>query len=114
VSYSGGGGSVARHAIAADGSFSPMFAGANASSVNSGGGGGGSGYYGGAQGTWNNIAKPNNLHGAGGGGSSFVSPQITSSCVRGGLCQYGTQNASSKQPKDPTPSNYIVFGWPSA
>jgi hypothetical protein len=37
----------------------------------SGGGGGGGGYYGGGAGAWNLLPKPNNLHGAGGGGSSY-------------------------------------------
>jgi hypothetical protein len=36
-----------------------------------GGGGGGGGFYGGGAGAWNLLPKPNNLHGAGGGGSSF-------------------------------------------
>ena len=39
--------------------------------VGSGGGGGGGGYFGGGAGAYNDIAKPNNLHGAGGGGSSW-------------------------------------------
>jgi len=37
----------------------------------SGGGGGGGGFYGGGSGAWNQVFKPNNLHGAGGGGSSM-------------------------------------------
>ena len=37
----------------------------------SGGGGGGGGYFGGGAGAWNQVFKPNNLHGAGGGGSSW-------------------------------------------
>lgn len=45
--------------------------GANVSTdVSSGGGGGGGGLYGGGAGGYNGIAKPNNVHGAGGGGSS--------------------------------------------
>jgi len=39
-------------------------------SSGSGGGGGGGGVFGGGAGAWNSIAKPNNLHGAGGGGAS--------------------------------------------
>jgi len=39
----------------------------------SGGGGGGEGYNGGGAGAWNLLTKPNNVHGAGGGGSSMSS-----------------------------------------
>jgi hypothetical protein len=40
-------------------------------STGSGGGGGGGGLYAGGAGGWNGLPKPNNVHGAGGGGSSW-------------------------------------------
>jgi hypothetical protein len=39
--------------------------------VGSGGAGGGGGLYGGGAGAYNDLAKPNNVHGAGGGGTSW-------------------------------------------
>jgi len=50
----------------------------------SGGGGGGGGLYGGGAGGFNGLPKPNNIHGAGGGGSSwtgFLQPATTGTRV---------------------------------
>ena len=44
---------------------------ATATDIGAGGGGGGGGLYGGGAGGWNSQSKPNNLHGAGGGGYSW-------------------------------------------
>lgn len=80
---------------------------ATATDIGSGGGGGGGGLFGGGAGAWNNAYKPNNLHGAGGGGSSSF----------GLLQRVGQQNISlnalrstSKWPVADTP--FDVLPWP--
>jgi hypothetical protein len=68
-------------------------------SSGSGGGGGGGGLNGGGAGGWNGLPKPNNLHGAGGGGSSTF-----------GLLKPVARGTAKNQP-----INFNVFRglWPS-
>jgi len=84
-------------------------------SSGSGGGGGGGGLFGGGAGAWNSIAKPNNLHGAGGGGAStrgllqaVSKPQNVSFNV-----YRGTWDLSGKIWKTPR-DGYLVLGLPLA
>jgi len=74
--------------------------GGNASDFLSSGGGGGAGFFGGGSGFTNGLSKPNNVQGAGGGGSSFSSMQLSS-------VPYIRKNLGAT-------STYITFGYPSA
>jgi hypothetical protein len=95
--------------------------------VGSGGGGGGGGEFGGGAGAFNDISKPNNLHGAGGGGSSWNGTLEPVSGNNVTLNYYRNNNSNSGQTSNPSSTffrngqigpagsflndyGYIVFG----
>lgn len=79
--------------------------------VGSGGGGGGGGYCGGGAGGFNGYPKPNNVHGAGGGGSSFqglLGPMTTGQAVN--LNAYRVPQPPVWDPLACNTNGYLVIG----
>jgi hypothetical protein len=93
---------------------------ATATDIGSGGGGGGGGLFGGGAGGYNGLAKPNNVHGAGGGGSSsfgFLEKNATGSEGLGYYSlnkfrdiQWPIQQVATETPNQKYGS--LVLGWP--
>lgn len=111
---SGGGGSFQSGGRSVLGELGTALQGGNSNADLCGGGGGGSGYPGGGAGSWNQIAKPGNLQGAGGGGCSYVdSKKVLFGSIDGqSVCVWNRdpgQNSNITVPQ----SAYIVFGYPT-
>lgn len=110
---SGGGGSFESSGQSILGSAGTFLEGGNSNPELCGGGGGGSGYPGGGAGSWNQISKPGNLQGAGGGGCSFVdSSNVLFGSIDGqSVCIWDRKVSPNSNIIVPT-SSYIVFGFP--
>jgi hypothetical protein len=94
---------------------------ATATDIGSGGGGGGGGLFGGGAGGYNGLSKPNNIHGAGGGGSSSFGQLQRNAFGPDGLGYYSLNKFRDLewpilQPSTETPNQKygnLVLGWPS-
>lgn len=95
---------------------------ATATDIGSGGGGGGGGHFGGGAGGYNGQSKPNNLHGAGGGGSSWQGLLKNTSKQNVSMNAY---RSTSVWPVQDTPYDFnntnraqrygsMIIGWPRA
>lgn len=86
------------------------FVGGSASEGLSSGAGGGSGYYGGGAGFTNQMPKPMNTHGAGGGGSCYVRQNVFFSSFQG--TRYTNQYSAGVNPKKYPRDSFVSFGFP--
>ena len=88
---------------------------ATATDIGAGGGGGGGGFYGGGAGGWNSQAKPNNLHGAGGGGYSWQGLLKKTANLNVSLNAYralGWPDILARGELTYTSYGSLVLGWP--
>jgi len=77
----------------------------------SGGGGGGGGLFGGGSGSWNGSSKPNNIHGSGGGGASWINTSLLRPTVNGtsNVC-LNLYNTVTDAPWRSSFDGYLVLG----
>ena len=110
---SGGGGSFESGGRSILGSAGTFLEGGSSNPEFCGGGGGGSGFPGGGAGSWNQILKPGNLQGAGGGGCSFVDANsVLFGSIDGESVCIWDRNISKNSNIVVPASSYIVFGFP--